>query len=88
MLLGLRIYSHLYGFALPQSTFKVPTEPQWPVWMVGMPLGEWASVARVQQQLLFDTYPERVAMLNALGFLWWLPPGKLDGKYYRPLRLR
>ena len=39
MLIGLRLYKHLYGFAMPQSDFRVPDEPQWPYWMVNMPLG-------------------------------------------------
>ena len=59
MMLGLKVYRHLYGFPLPQSDFTVPDEPQWPIWMVGMPLGEWTAVARVQQQMLFKTFPER-----------------------------
>lgn len=86
---GLKVYRHLYGFPLPQHNFVVPDEPQWPYWMVNMPLGEWASIARVQQQMLFEEYPERVDMLNGLEFLWWLPPGStFPAKYYKPLRIR
>jgi len=86
MVLGLKIYKHLYGFPLPQYDFRVPVEPQWPTWMVNMPLGEWAAVCRIQQQLLKEDWPDRVDMLNSLEFLWWLPPGDVPNKYYRPLR--
>jgi hypothetical protein len=34
MMLGLRIYRHLYGFPMPMTDFVVPDEPQWPYWMV------------------------------------------------------
>lgn len=86
MLLGLRIYRHLYGFPMPQSDFVVPDAPQWPYWMAGMPLGEWASVVRIQQQMVFTHYPDRVDMLNALEFLWWIPPGEgVPAKYYEPV---
>jgi len=86
MILGLKIYKHLYGFPLPQYDFRVPDEPQWPHWMVNMPLGEWAAVARIQQNILREDWPDRVHMLNAMDFLWWLPPGDVPSKYYRALR--
>ncbi len=87
MLLGLRVYKHLYGFPMPQSDFVVPDAPQWPYWMAGMPLGEWASVVRIQQQMVGVHYPERVDMLNALEFLWWIPPGEgVPSKYYEPVQ--
>lgn len=87
MLLGLRIYKHLYGFPMPQSDFVVPDAPQWPCWMAGMPLGEWAAVVRIQQQMVGLHYPERVDMLNALEFLWWIPPGEgVPSKYYEPVQ--
>lgn len=83
--LGLRIYKHLYGYPLPRHNFVVPDEPQWPYWMVNMPLGLWASLLRVQQQLIAENYPERKDILNALEFPWWVPPGAIDKKYYTPL---
>jgi hypothetical protein len=86
MVLGLKIYRHLYGFPLPQFDFRVPDEPQWPVWMVDMPLGEWVAVCRIQQDLLKEDWPDRVDILNAMDFLWWLPPGNVPTKYYRSLR--
>jgi hypothetical protein len=167
MLLGLKIYRHLYGFPLVKTDFVVPDEPQWPYWMAGtrcvkrfdfpsvlrrdshcpfltefcpccsfshlhslilsagvlpvsiwnhsslrqdeqttarfcdiltsctsclflistgMPLGEWAAVARVQQAMLREHYPQRVDILNALEFLWWIPPARtLPEKYYEPV---
>lgn len=76
MFLALRIFHHLHGFCLPQHDFIIPDEPQWPYWMINMKLGKWASMARQQQKLLELHYPERYDMLQALGFLWWMPPGE------------
>lgn len=86
MLLGLKIYKHLYGFPMPQSEFVVPDEPQWPYWMANMPLGEWAAVARVQQRMIEEHYPERRSMLDAMEFLWWIPSGHIKDKFYKPVR--
>jgi hypothetical protein len=86
MLLGIKLFKHLYGFPLPQSDFVVPDSPQWPFWMVNMPLGEWASVLRVQQKMVEEHYPHRRDMLNALEFMWWVPPGNIPAKYYRPVK--
>lgn len=86
MIMGLKVYKHLFGFPMPQSDFVVPDEPQWPYWMVGMPLGEWTAIARVQQKMIEVHYPHRRDMLNALEFLWWIPPGPIPNKYYRPLK--
>eukprot|EP01041_Mallomonas_annulata_P005528 gene5528-11137_t len=86
MILGLKLYRHLYGFALPQYNFIVPDAPQWPYWMNGMPLGEWASIARVQQQLIEEHYPDRRDILIALEFMWWIPPGPIPQKYFEPLK--
>lgn len=86
MLLGLKIYKHLYGFPMPQSDFLVPDEPQWPYWMVNMPLGEWTAVARIQQKLIAEHYNHRKEMLDAMEFLWWIPPsGTIPMKYYKQL---
>ena len=82
MLLGLQVYRHLYGFPMPRSSFVVPDSPQWPYWMVNMPLGEWATVIRIQQKMVEEKYPDRRDMLNSLEFMWWIPPGKVDNKYY------
>lgn len=87
LLLGLKIYRHLYGFPLPQSDFVVPDEPQWPYWMNNMPLGEWTAVLRIQQKMVEEYYPHRYDMLNSLEFLWWIPPGPVQDKYYQPLTL-
>jgi hypothetical protein len=35
MMMGLRIYRHLYGFPSVCTDFVVPEEPQWPIWMAG-----------------------------------------------------
>lgn len=86
MIMGLKLYKHLFGFPMPQADFVVPDEPQWPYWMANMPLGEWAAVARVQQHMMEEHYPERRDMLNAMEFLWWVPVGHLKEKYYKPLR--
>ena len=86
LILGLKIYRHLYGFALVQSDFTVPDEPQWPYWMANMPLGEWTDIARIQQRLLEDEYPERYGMLQSLEFIFWLPPGDIPQKYFRSIR--
>lgn len=82
MFIGLRLYKHLYGFSVPHSDFVVPDEPQWPCWMANMPLGEWAAAIRVQQEMVASHYPDRKDLLDALDFLWWIPPGKLPSKYY------
>jgi hypothetical protein len=86
MILGLKVFKHLYGFPLPQSDFVVPDAPQWPYWMTNMPLGEWAAVARVQQKMIEEYYPHRRDMLNALEFMWWIPPGTIPSKYFRPVK--
>ena len=86
MLMGLKLYKHLYGFAMPLYNFVVPDEPQWPYWMSGMPLGEWSAIARVQQQMIEEHYPHRRDMMNALDYHWWIPPGPLSPKYFRPLK--
>ena len=84
---------------MPQYDFVVPDEPQWPYWMAGMPLGElifllnafsiiageWSSVLRVQQQMVLQHYPHRYDMLNAMEYLWWIPPGPIPAKYFHPL---
>lgn len=62
---------------MPQGNFVVPDEPQWPYWMVNMPLGEWTTAIRIQQKMVAETYPHRRDMLNAMDFLWWLPPDEL-----------
>jgi len=86
MLMGLKLYRHLYGFPMPALDFVVPDEAQWPYWMYNMPLGEWATVARVQQQMLLEHYPHRYDMLIAMDFYFWLPPDKrLKDKYYKRL---
>jgi hypothetical protein len=83
---GLKLYKHLSGFPLPQSDFIVPDEPQWPYWMYNMPLGEWSAIARIQQNMIAEYYPHRRDMLNALEFLWWIPPGScISNKYYQPV---
>ena len=49
-----------------------------------MPLGEWAAAARIQQETLREHYPQRVAMLDALEFLWWIPPpADMPARYYQ-----
>jgi hypothetical protein len=88
--LGLRTYFHLWGMALPPPDFVVPTEEihsaeVYPAWMRGMPLGLWAGVLRVQQQVLKLHYPERFEMFNDLEMVWWMPPAGLPDKYFQPL---
>ena len=73
MFMGLRIYYYIHGFPNPPSDFVVPEGPQWPHWMVGMPLGAWATIARAQQALMSTCYPHRYQLLCDFGFLWWLP---------------
>ena len=51
-----------------------------------MPLGEWAAIARIQQRVIEEHYPERYDMLNALGFIWWIPPGQVPSKFFRPVK--
>jgi hypothetical protein len=87
MLLGLKIYKHLYGFPMPLANFVIPSEPQWPYWMEGMPLGEWSYVVRIQQNMIKKHYPHRYSMLEALDFQWWLPPpqNEVYEKYFTPL---
>lgn len=85
MMLGLKVFRHLYGFPLPHDDFIVPEEPQWPYWMTGMPLGLWTAVARVQQQMIIEHYPNRYDMLNKMEFMWWIPPGDIPQKYFHPV---
>jgi hypothetical protein len=87
MLLGLKLYKHLYGFPMPPCDFVVPDETQWPYWMANMPLGEWSAILRIQQQMVFEHYPHRTDMLNAMEFLWWIPPGSsVPAKFYRAVK--
>jgi len=85
LIYGLKVYNHLNGYPMPPHNFVVPDQYQWPTWMVGMPLGEWSSIARVQQRMIREYYPERYEMFNALDYLWWLPPGPIPDKYFEPL---
>lgn len=86
---GLRAYRHLYEFPLPPHNFIVPDEPQWPVWMANMPLGEWTTIARIQQSIIEEYYPARKEMLDSLDFIWWIPPpDNFTERYYSPLSLR
>ena len=82
MFYGLRLFDHLYGFPLPQYDFVVPDEPQWPYWMINMPLGEWAAIARIQQNMMELHYPHRKDMLQNLKYPFWVPPGPINPKYY------
>jgi len=86
MFYGLRLFDHLYGFPLPQYDFIVPDEPQWPYWMINMPLGEWAAVARIQQNMMEEHYPHRKDMLQSLKFPFWVPPGNINHKYFSELK--
>lgn len=86
MIMGLKLYKHLYSFPMPHYNFVVPDEPQWPYWMVNMPLGEWSAVLRVQQKMVEEHYPHRRDMLNSLEYMWWLPPGHIPAKYFRAVK--
>ena len=86
LILGLKLYKHLYSFPMPHYNFVVPDEPQWPFWMVNMPLGEWSAVLRVQQKMVEEHYPHRRDMLNSLDYMWWLPPGQIPTKYFRAIK--
>ena len=78
MFYGLRLFDHLYGFPLPQYDFVVPDEPQWPYWMINMPLGKWAAIARIQQNMMEEHYPHRKEMLHSLKYPFWVPPGNIE----------
>jgi len=82
MIMGLRLFKHLNSYSTPEFDYIVPDEPQWPYWMVNMPLGKWAAIARIQQKMLMNHYPQRVDMLNALGFMWWYPVDGIEEKYF------
>lgn len=86
LIMGLKVYKHLYSFSMPHTHFVVPDEPQWPYWMVNMPLGEWSAILRVQQKMVIEHYPHRRDMLNSLEYIWWLPPGNLPAKYFRSVK--
>lgn len=84
---GLRVYAHLYQIPMPPTSFVVPEEEQWPVWMYNMPLGEWAAAARIQQKLLREHYSDRVDLLDTLEFDWFIPPGpSMPSRYYRAVK--
>lgn len=72
-LLALRVYTHLHDFLLPDDDFVIPNEPQWPIWMVGLPFGKWTNNIRIQKKVIEKFYPERKAMLDSLDFTWWVP---------------
>ena len=74
LFIALKIYSHLYGDPLPNFDFIVPDEPQWPYWMVGIPLGKWTALLRVQQKMIKQHYEDRHDILIAMDFMWWIPP--------------
>ncbi len=85
MIMGLRLFKHLNSYSTPEFDYIVPDEPQWPYWMVNMPLGKWAAIARIQQKMLMTHYPQRMDMLNALGFMWWYPVDGIEEKYFDPV---
>jgi len=87
LLHGLRKYMVEEDHCTPPSDFVVPRdEAFWPVWMRGMPLGEWAATLRVQQQMVKEYYPERTNILNTMEFMWFVPPlPSYPQKYYTPL---
>lgn len=86
MYYGLRIYAHLYGYPMPHYDFIVPDAPQWPYWMAGMPLGQWSSIARIQQKMVEEHYIQRKELLDAMEYVWWIPPGPVPDKYFQPVK--
>lgn len=88
MILGLRVYLHLFGNTMLQSDYCIPEDENeviWPYWMINMPLGKWTSIIRAQQQMVAKFYPERKEMLDDMKFAWWLPPD-LPDKFYEGLK--
>lgn len=85
-IMALRIFKHLNFHTVMPYEYVVPSSPQWPYWMEGIPLGLWSCIARIQQQMIATRYPTRKQMLDDLGFLWWIPPDPdVPRKYYLPI---
>lgn len=70
---ALKLYYYLYADATPPEDYIIPDEDPWPHCLVGCPFGKWASYARLQKKTLAKYYPERVRILDALDFIWWIP---------------
>jgi hypothetical protein len=70
--LGLRVNFHLTDTSILDKEFVIPDWPTWPHWMVGMPLGKWAALAREQKETIETYYPERKVLLDSLTFPWYL----------------
>ena len=61
LLLGLRIYRHLYGFPLVRPDFKVPDEKIWPYWMAGEIVTIYCFVALGLLLTMFSSLCDRYA---------------------------
>lgn len=70
---ALLLYLRRHSSCMPPPRFVVPDDGLWPMWMEGMPLGEWTQLARYQMGTLTQFYPERYRALSDLGFHWGMP---------------
>lgn len=70
------IYKKLYDNLDVKSSFVVPTYHPWPRLAWGMRLGHRVAGIRTFQSYL-NGHPERIDMLNALGFKWTIEKKKI-----------
>ena len=69
-------YRQLYGHVQVPQKFVVPEEVPWPEDVRGMRLGTKVSTVRTKGALVRKV-PERIELLNKLGFVWKPPRGRL-----------
>lgn len=71
--LGLKHFLYIFGHSVVSWNFVVPYSEEWPLWMMGMPLGNWIRIAKAQHSLLAESYPRRKELLDALSIDWTIP---------------
>ncbi|EQC37719.1 hypothetical protein SDRG_04746 [Saprolegnia diclina VS20] len=73
---ALALYRHLFGdLAVPRDFVVDYFDDRWPAPLGGWALGAYAVSLRHRRHLL---PPEKLASLDALGFLWQLKPGAIS----------
>lgn len=69
---ALQMYFLYFGTTIMDEKYVIPDTPIWPEWMIGMELGKWCAIAKIQQNVLRRFYPDRHQILSDMGFTWWL----------------
>ena len=78
LVLSLEAYRKRYGDLNVATTFKVPVgDASWPRQSWGMRLGSRVNAVRSKGRYV-EGRPERVARLDALGFVWTVPAQRFE----------